>query len=42
VLRFRAGDTVVTSGQTFALGAHTVTATAFDAAGNASAPVSFD
>ncbi|CAO4196225.1 amidase family protein [Methylorubrum extorquens] len=39
---FRAGDTVVSSGQTFALGTHSVTATAFDAAGNASAPVSFD
>ncbi|MBA9071868.1 autotransporter-associated beta strand protein, partial [Methylobacterium sp. RAS18] len=39
---FRAGDSVVTSGQTFALGTHSVTATAFDAAGNASAPVSFD
>nr|WP_301301838.1 amidase family protein [Methylorubrum extorquens] len=39
---FRSGDTVVTSGQTFALGTHTVTATAFDAAGNASAPVAFD
>jgi autotransporter-associated beta strand protein len=39
---FRAGDTVVTSGQTFAIGTHSVSATAFDAAGNASAPVSFD
>ncbi|MGW9819972.1 autotransporter-associated beta strand protein [Methylorubrum extorquens] len=39
---FRSGDTVVTSGQTFAIGTHSVTATAFDAAGNASAPVAFD
>ncbi|MCJ2038566.1 carboxypeptidase regulatory-like domain-containing protein [Methylobacterium sp. J-059] len=39
---FREGQAVVVSGQTFGLGAHTVTASATDCAGNAAVPVSFD
>ena len=38
---FKEGTTVVTSGQVFGLGSHTVVASATDAAGNAADPVSF-
>ena len=39
---FREGQAVVVSGQTFGLGAHTVTASATDRAGNAAVPIAFD
>ena len=38
---FHEGTAVVTSGETFALGSHTIVATATDAAGNGAIPVSF-